>query len=293
MAEEWTVVTCTDKKRVMRPDRRRRERNKQVGKDATTLALSLDSIASQELVIQTLSQCRETFPLTDTYKNLVTSLERSNYFFSSMEQIVCYGIGNLATKASASMWQLACLLCLQTMLEERFKRQIPILFYDPVTTPIEAHILQKEFNISVLQENECGKRRVDGKGTLFFMPHCPLDLYRNAMVANWEDISSIMLFGNSLCAYHIKTKNGEIADPIKLARPFIVEEKVVVSKRDRKESVGFFEEAFNDSYLTWFRRDSAVSSDACWPAKPTWRSDGLSNEVIQPTISSSIEQNLV
>ncbi|KAJ1994081.1 hypothetical protein GGI25_000882 [Coemansia spiralis] len=109
-------------------------------------------------------------------------------------EVVCYGIGSLATQIS--QWQLALIL----LLNEHIGAP-KILAFDPVTT--ESDILTyTQVGISMIPVNEQAKRKAAIQ-TLFYMPHCGQVLYENVVSANWslEQLSRIMLIGNSLQRY--------------------------------------------------------------------------------------------
>uniref|UniRef100_A0A8P0TRT0 SRR1-like domain-containing protein n=1 Tax=Canis lupus familiaris TaxID=9615 RepID=A0A8P0TRT0_CANLF len=107
---------------------------------------------------------------------------------------VCYGIGNFATCVIAR-YQLTFLLL---FLE---KCRIPrrhCWVYDPLFSQLEIGVLNS-LGLTVLSENEEGKRSVDGEPTIFYMPHCGTALYNNLLWSNWslDALSQMLLIGNS------------------------------------------------------------------------------------------------
>ncbi|XP_038293032.1 SRR1-like protein [Canis lupus familiaris] len=107
---------------------------------------------------------------------------------------VCYGIGNFATCVIAR-YQLTFLLL---FLE---KCRIPrrhCWVYDPLFSQLEIGVLNS-LGLTVLNENEEGKRSVDGEPTIFYMPHCGTALYNNLLWSNWslDALSQMLLIGNS------------------------------------------------------------------------------------------------
>nr|XP_006213636.1 SRR1-like protein isoform X1 [Vicugna pacos] len=107
---------------------------------------------------------------------------------------VCYGLGNFATCVIARN-QLAFLLLL---LE---KCQIPrshCWVYDPLFSQLEIAVLNT-LGVTVLSENEEGKRSVRGEPTVFYMPHCGTALYNNLLWRNWsaDALSKMVVIGNS------------------------------------------------------------------------------------------------
>ncbi|XP_062944015.1 SRR1-like protein [Cynocephalus volans] len=107
---------------------------------------------------------------------------------------VCYGIGKFATCVIARN-QLAFLLLL---LE---KYQIPrshCWVYDPLFSQLEIAVLN-HLGMSVLSENEEGKRSICGEPTIFYMLHCGTALYNNLLWSNWslDALSKMVIIGNS------------------------------------------------------------------------------------------------
>uniref|UniRef100_A0A673TI88 SRR1-like domain-containing protein n=1 Tax=Suricata suricatta TaxID=37032 RepID=A0A673TI88_SURSU len=107
---------------------------------------------------------------------------------------VCYGLGNFATCVIARN-QLAFLLL---FLE---KCQIPrrhCCVYDPLFSQLEIAVLDG-LGVTVLRENEEGRRSVGGEPTVFYMPHCGAALYNNLLWGNWsaDALSKLLVVGNS------------------------------------------------------------------------------------------------
>lgn len=263
--EEWKVVTNRNKRRVMRAGGKRRPVIPQVV--ATTQECAE---GTEPAVLGTMSKCRRNLLSTDFYQNLRVAWDKYSH---KVEQIVCYGIGSLSTSPSASMWQLACVLTIQEMLQG--DGNIPLFFYDPCTTPFEASMLQSEWKIQVLSRNERGKRPVNGLTTLFFMPHCPLRLYDNVLWANWNALEKVILFGNSLLAYSERSIE-KLPMGISRLLPLLTEERVHLPKCDIKQADGNLEGAFNDCYLTCF----SVNEETVLPPQPMENLHDNNDEVI-------------
>uniref|UniRef100_A0A2K6F3W6 SRR1 domain containing n=1 Tax=Propithecus coquereli TaxID=379532 RepID=A0A2K6F3W6_PROCO len=107
---------------------------------------------------------------------------------------VCYGIGNFATCVIARNQLTFLLLFLE-------KCQIPrshCWVYDPLFSQLEIAVLNT-LGVTVLSENEEGKRSVCGEPTLFYMPHCGTALYNNLLWSNWsaDALSQMVIIGNS------------------------------------------------------------------------------------------------
>ncbi|XP_063082091.1 SRR1-like protein isoform X2 [Cavia porcellus] len=93
---------------------------------------------------------------------------------------VCYGIGNFATCITARI-QLAFLLL---FLDKCQTPRSHCWVYDPLFSPLEIAVLNT-LGVTVLRENEEGKRSVRGELTVFYMLHCGTALYNNLLWSNW------------------------------------------------------------------------------------------------------------
>lgn len=107
---------------------------------------------------------------------------------------VCYGIGNFATCVIARHQLTFLLLFLE-------KCQIPrrhCWVYDPLFSQLEIAVL-KSLGVTVLSENEEGRRSIHGEPTIFYMPHCGTALYNNLLCSNWsvESLAKMLIIGNS------------------------------------------------------------------------------------------------
>ncbi|XP_014713340.1 SRR1-like protein [Equus asinus] len=113
---------------------------------------------------------------------------------SSHWKCVCYGIGNFATCVIARI-QLTFLLL---FLEKCHIPRSHCWVYDPLFSPLEIAVLQS-LGVTVLSENEEGKRNVGGEPTIFYMLHCGTALYNNLLWSNWsvEALSRVVIIGNS------------------------------------------------------------------------------------------------
>lgn len=107
---------------------------------------------------------------------------------------VCYGIGNFATCITART-QLAFLLL---FLDKCQTPRSQCWVYDPLFSPLEVAALHS-LGVTVLSENEEGKRSVCGEPTVFYMLHCGTALYNNLLWSNWsvDALSRMVIIGNS------------------------------------------------------------------------------------------------
>ena len=237
----------------------------------------------------------------------------------NLREIVAYGIGNFATdRFQAPMLQLACLLLIRrcasinsqqsTTESDTFEyeqHQVPIYYYEPIMSPAEKNLLTNVFHVNVLDSNEMGKRSVESMRpsvatcdgmqsqsssnipnssatTLFYMPHCPMQLYSNVLWTHWDHIlftpaatkkSPLVIFGNSFQTYDERTISSEKRlDPMNgvfRIIPFAKEDPVSGTPATRDEIIAnelrHLEKAFNDCTVISF----PVSKEKCkWPDRP-------------------------
>ena len=149
--EEWTVVTCHDKRRVIRSASRGGALPRNLAPTSNNAPWSHDT---RRAVMTTMAKCQIDLSRTNFYQSLIESIFENQ---TVVDQIICYGIGSLAPNPTAPMWQLACALKLREEMND-----IPLHFYDPCTTPVEAKLMTEEWKIQVITENERGKRSVNG-----------------------------------------------------------------------------------------------------------------------------------
>jgi SRR1 len=153
---------------------------------------------------------------------------------------------------------------------------VPLLYFEPLMTPLEAKILEK-LKIQIIQDNERGCRRIgtsvtERSHTLFFMPHCPMRLYSNLLHTNWDDLRQhVIIFGNSLSRYIDGDQHHQIIQAkekeqslrvLRMLRPFWKEKRLIIGKDDLNRCAEGFEQAFNDTSLTYF------PSTKKWPERP-------------------------
>jgi len=113
-------------------------------------------------------------------------------------------------------------------------------------------------DVRVLTTNQRGKHRAEGVPTLFFLPHCPRKLYDNVLWANWSELDSITIVGNSLVRDVPLQQRSDAASDcpyIESLRPWLREIRLdgadaSSTRGDAELCAGNFVGAFNDTYLT-------------------------------------------
>lgn len=244
MSDEWTTVTTKDKKRTNK--RRARHSNKlHLTSDLVTQPETEWTNDSKRVIVEQLINYKSMLKETDFFKSLIATFDEA---ILSPQQMVCYGIGNFARPRSGPLWQLACALSLWDMIHSVTYREAGLFYFDPCTSPMEISILQ-DLGIQLIEANERGKRNIHSIPTLFFMPHCPMLLYFNVLLENWENMDKLQIFGNSIgrYAHGIRVK---IPQGISLLLPLLKEESIVCSKNDVCDMEGEFDHAFNDCYIS-------------------------------------------
>jgi hypothetical protein len=272
--EEWTTVTRDDKKRVMRKrGRRGPARKSSTVEHRSTTTTAMDSIEDPDVMNSTITKCMEHLRSARFYESLLNAWSSATGSApkNTVRQIVCYGVGNFSQTSlshySAPLWQLACALCLRDHLRSDDGRDIRLLYYEPFSTAFEDTILAG-LKVQVLTVNERAKRPIDAVPTLFFMPHCPSELYDNVLWSNWDELAvstPLIIFGNSL-RNHCESLAPTSACPcLHLSLPWLQEQRLECSTSDLKQFPGNFEGAFNDTYLTHFQ----ALDQTPWPERPT------------------------
>lgn len=286
---EWTVVTKDNKKHRSfggggsRVRNRNRSKRTGVGYGSKTpyqqSLSSSDEVQSLTFVIikERLDRLQEELRRTTGFVNSFLAARNDvglNGFVP--EAIVCYGVGNFASSSSsnlsmstipAPLWQLALALELRRIFQkDSDKRRVSCSFYDPCTSETEREMLN-ELGMEWIESNERGNRRVDGP-TLFFMPHCPMMLYENVCLANWDQLEHVVMIGNSVRAYTQRLV-GTIPPGLAALEQCTAEAPLDIksTEMDRRH-IGYgsatMEAAFNDMFLTLFR----IADGTDLPQKP-------------------------
>ncbi|XP_031384396.1 protein SENSITIVITY TO RED LIGHT REDUCED 1 isoform X2 [Punica granatum] len=196
------------------------------------------------------------------YQTLIEQIEDPQIFgcfrrvlgSDSEMQMVVYGIGSIESYEPPRLQ-----LSLALLMKRKFSWIGRVEVFDPVLSATESRVLES-LGCLVLSINEQGRRNAM-KPTLFFMPHCEVELYDNLLQANWraDSLQRIALFGNSFETYmhasEFKGSTVHYAKHVLAAREFTDEFKVEIVSDD-------FFGAFHDSSWHFFGSvlDSALPS---------------------------------
>ncbi|XP_074062285.1 SRR1-like protein [Macrotis lagotis] len=167
------------------------------------------------------------------------SLRRTSHF-----KCVCYGIGKFASCVIARN-QLAFLLL---FLE---KLQIPrnhCYIFDPLFSELEISVLNT-LGLTVLNENEEGKRSIGAEPTIFYMVHCGTALYNNLLWSNWsvDSLSKVMIIGNSF-----KGIEGKLLSRILQKNyPYLAKILKGTEEIEFPQTLQYMD-IFNDTAIHWF-----------------------------------------
>jgi SRR1 len=198
-------------------------------------------------------------------------------FVCPQRQIIAFGIGNFSKTAttyySASLWQLAITICLKRHWAGKVgagvENDVCVSFYDPCSTKEEQSFLIDRLGFRVLVTNNKGNFPIGKVRTIFFMPHCPAQLYENVIWSNFESDHQAIVIGNSLS--HLATppssSHSKVFPCIQLLLPFLHESKVDLRQLDRKGAPGNLHGALNDAYVGYYCRNNSGIGER-WPLRP-------------------------
>lgn len=264
--EEWTTVK--HKRKSERFSKRKNNQSSSIRKlkggvnsSAVASSLLIDDSASERDIHEMILKCTSALRSQKFYENFESALAREN-----IEGVVAFGIGNFSVPYSPAMLQLSCALLLRDFLSadgvldgEKKSKDVEFYFFDPMTTARECSTLLSKLNVTVIGENERGKRPIT-RPTLFFMPHCPMRLYSNVLWSNWSALweGKVMIYGNSMNMYDDRCVDSAIrTDPsnaILKVVPYATE--IELDGWREKNFVGDvlrnMEKAFNDCSLISF-----------------------------------------
>lgn len=126
--------------------------------------------------------------------------------FHPQFHLVIYGIGSIDSFETPRLQ-----FSLALVLHEQLKRQISsVEVFDPIISATERATME-ELGVTVMEIDERGRREVKAP-TLFFMPHCEVQLYDNLLNANWgcESLNKMVILGNSFGEYerYVEERRG-------------------------------------------------------------------------------------
>jgi SRR1 len=259
LEDGWTTVSAKDKKRVMRRSKIQRSH------DVTPTSVHQSSLLNSgytydgNALCKCIDACMGFIVKTDLFANLCSLLKNwmdNTELAVRVGKLVVYGVGNFSytkvTYHSASLWQLALALCVKKKVKAFSDFTIKIDFFDPCTTDDERRFLQEQFEIHVMPINDKGHFVADSVDTIFFMPHCPAQLYENVVWSNYHNLRRIVLIGNSL--HNLATRPSAELLCLRTLIPNLKETPLIGSPSDYKAAapIGNFLGAWNDTYLTYF-----------------------------------------
>ena len=212
---EWQVVQKSPKK----PPKKG-----QVIYGTTDKNLSKTKVAKLQLREEFEESTVSTVMVMSKIEHSIRCLQQSSLFVSTcaaidstttekFKSVICLGIGNFSTSANCLL-QLSLYISLRTKYldnnesndqndsnDNSKKIRAQSFLYDPMLTEIEKSICL-QFGISVCEENLHGQylvsscdEAVDEK-VLFFLPHCPYQLYCNLLWTNVAELHRIYILGN-------------------------------------------------------------------------------------------------
>jgi SRR1 len=258
---DWIVVGPNNKKRVMRKTGARR-----LASSSASMSLDQSSVLAEndprgkEALHRCVENCNAILLKSDLLKGLYTSVQEWSKLrgrSGHIRKIVAYGIGNFSKTnprySSASLWQLSLALCLRNLLSVNEGSSVIIDFYDPCTTIAEATFLLESFKVNVLTMNDRGNHPTGNVSTLFFMPHCPAQLYENVVWSNFFKLSQIIFLGNSLRSLAERQQESGLLC-LRQLLPTLHETPLVKSAADYEEAclLGNFVGAWNDTYVSFY-----------------------------------------
>ncbi|KAJ8903647.1 hypothetical protein NDN08_004749 [Rhodosorus marinus] len=101
--------------------------------------------------------------------------------------------------------------------------------------------------------------------TLFFMPHCPRQLYNNVLQSNWKatQLSNAMIIGNKFSNYYLQIRPRQMRSYLETSEA-IMEEKAI----DVEYKTEWYN-AFNDQAVITFAKAASIPiDDPLWSFSP-------------------------
>ncbi|KAK7874343.1 hypothetical protein R5R35_007815 [Gryllus longicercus] len=247
-----------------------------------TISSNTCCVATKESVLGKLESAKQEIQISDFFSLLFELLLQTlnSKSDASVEQIICYGLGNFSENVT-SRYQLALLLLLKHGLHTH------VFIHDPLFNGVECDLLE-QLGCKVIKQNEEGKRTIKiGTKTLAYFPHCPKQLINNFLWSNWNiNLENCVIIGNSFSTI-IETNTHkhltQNAAYVQLIFPFVKEMSVVNSFR--------YNDIFNDLSVHAFPDLKGPSALSLWSSceEPKYSKDDV--ELIMQEIIPALKHS--
>ena len=153
--------------------------------------------------------------------------------------------------------------------------------YDPVFDEVDAAII-KHFECSQIPNNSSGKFSSDDL-TIYYMPHCPLGLYGNLLMSNWEPtkLNNTVIVGNSFSNYDAR-RSSSTRDK-QSSEEFVFRANNYLLELNLTFADEAFANAFSDQFLHVWKELPGPSSDF-------WQREGATESRSLEVINSALQQ---
>lgn len=144
-------------------------------------------------------------------------------------KIIILGVGKFTESYNSLLQFVLCIIIqryiqlLRNTTSRSHIRTVSMSLFDPVMSDMERCICEDLYDIDMLTTNTYGKlcgddvpihyrhtSNMDDSNTkcssysMFYMPHCPYQLYCNILWSNWFQLHKIMIIGNSFESYELR-----------------------------------------------------------------------------------------
>ena len=259
--------------------------------DEATILSYVGDIRSKAAVIKQTSLYER---FCDTLK---TELKSGDVTFS---QIVCLGVGNFVSQESP-MLQMAFLYLLREDFLENQVEQL-VVMYDPIFTELEMKICA-HLNMTGMESAWKGCSAPRGL-TLYYMPHCPYELYGSILDRNREAMSQSVIIGNSFSSYTSCLRpeqyegggeRGGGIDSLRLAAPFTTElslfDMIDSKKCKHTKKLRLMAHAFADTSLMYFTSSISTSTSTSTSGTTTTSLDESAVDATDTDLVSAQKEN--
>lgn len=123
-----------------------------------------------------------------------------------VDRVICFGIGSIKD-SEISQYQFCFLLILKDLFPES-----EFSLYEPILSSTEVE-LSKKFGVQAFDKEGKLEWDLTEHKTLFFLPHCEIELYEKLFASNWDEIKleKMIFVGNSLESYCERNGNENMA----------------------------------------------------------------------------------